>query len=124
MRYILEEARVHHAIREKVSSNHRDLIEEVAAAVSDHPVVVVGMAGNPFCRRARRMLDDCSVAYVYLEYGGYLSRWRRRNTLKMWTGWPTFPMVFVRGQLIGGAEDLCVLLASGEFEQLLARSTD
>ncbi len=120
IRYILEESRVHPAIRGKISSNHQDLVEEVAAAVARHPVVIVGMARNPFCRRARRMLDDRGAAYVYLEYGGYLSHWRRRNALKMWTGWPTFPMVFVRGQLVGGAEDLGILLDSGEFEQLLA----
>ena len=36
----------------------------------------------------------------------------------MWTGWWTFPMIFVRGTLIGGFEDLQRLLASGEFEQL------
>jgi glutaredoxin-related protein len=82
-------------------------------------VVVVGMAQNPFPRRARRALDAAGVPYHDLSYGSYFGSWRRRNALKMWTGWPTFPMVFVRGQLIGGAEDLERLLASGEFKQLL-----
>ena len=119
-RHVLDESHIQQAIRERIASNHRDLVEAVMAAIGRHPVVVVGMAGNPFCRRARRMLDERSVAYVYVGYGGYLSLWRRRNALKMWTGWPTFPMVFVRGQLIGGAEDLGALLASGEFDRLLA----
>jgi len=39
----------------------------------------------------------------------------------MWTGWPTFPMVFVKGVLIGGAADLESLIASGELERLLGR---
>ncbi len=121
-RYVLEESRLHPAIRETVASNHRDLVEEVMAAVARNPVVVVGMAGNPFCRRARRMLDAHGVTYVYLEYGGYFRLWRRRNALKMWTGWPTFPMVFVQGQLIGGAQDLGALLGSGEFRQLLEKN--
>jgi len=38
----------------------------------------------------------------------------------MWTGWPTFPMVWVKGQLIGGADDLQKLLESGELERMLA----
>ena len=38
----------------------------------------------------------------------------------MWTGWPTFPMVFVKGMLIGGADDLDRLLASGELKEMLA----
>ncbi|MHB8345918.1 MAG: glutaredoxin [Acidiferrobacterales bacterium] len=123
MRRILEESHVHPAIREKISSNHRDLVEEVAAAVARDPVVIVGMARNPFCREARRMLDKRKVSYAYLEYGGYFSHWRRRNALKMWTGWPTFPMIFVRGQLVGGAQDLGVLLDSGEFQKLLSGGT-
>ena len=64
------------------------------------------MAGNPHVRRARKLLDAAGIAYHYLEYGSYFSEWRRRNALKMWTGWPTFPMVFVKGTLIGGASEL------------------
>ena len=59
------------------------------------------------------------VRYHYLEYGSYLGQWRRRNALKMWTGWPTFPMVFVRGTLVGGASDLAALIDSGELQRLL-----
>lgn len=43
-----------------------------------------------------------------------------RNGLKMWTGWPAFPMVFVKGALVGGADDLARLHASGELAKLLA----
>jgi glutaredoxin-related protein len=38
----------------------------------------------------------------------------------MWTGWPTFPMVFVKGTLIGGAQEVEKLIASGELQRLLA----
>ena len=38
----------------------------------------------------------------------------------MWTGWPTFPMVFIRGVLIGGASELQALVDSGELARLLA----
>jgi len=67
-------------------------------------------AANPAPRRARRVLDVAKIAYKYLEYGSYLSEWRRRNALKMWTGWPTFPMVFHKGVLIGGADQLSAYL--------------
>ena len=59
------------------------------------------------------------MQHQYLEFGSYFGQWRRRNALKMWTGWPTFPMVFVRGMLIGGASDLKKLLDSGELKRLL-----
>jgi glutaredoxin-related protein len=87
--------------------------------------VVIGMAANPFVGRARRALSRAGIAHHYIGFGGYLSQWRRRNALKMWSGWPTFPMVFVRGQLVGGATDLDALIASGELaERLVATHPD
>lgn len=118
-RAILEESRIHPAIRGKIARHEQAIVQEVQAAVAVHPVVVVGMAMNPFPRKARRALDAAGVAHHYLEYGNYLNTWRERNALKMWTGWPTFPMIFVRGTLIGGAGELDKLIASGELKALL-----
>ena len=95
-------------------------MREVEAAAAANDVVVVGMRQNPMPRKARKALDAKGITYTYLEYGSYFNTWRRRNALKMWTGWPTFPMVFVKGTLIGGAEDLQALVASGELKTLLA----
>ncbi len=114
-RSILDETHLHPAIRERIARHHADLVKEVQDAIAANEIVVVGMAQNPMPKKARRLLDAAGLAYRYLEYGSYLSLWRRRNALKMWTGWPTFPMVFVKGVLIGGADDLERLLASGEL---------
>ncbi len=119
-RTVLDEARIHPAIRDKVAHLHADLLAEVRAAIDANAVLVVGMQGNPFCRRARKALQAAGVAFKYLEYGSYMSQWRLRNALKMWTGWPTFPMVFVKGVLVGGASDLDVLISSGELARLRA----
>jgi glutaredoxin-related protein len=119
-RKVLDENRIHPAIRELVAANHADIVREVEAAVSANPVVIVGMRQNPVVRSARRALDNAKISYKYLEYGSYLSEWRRRNALKMWTGWPTFPMVFVKGALVGGGSDLAKLLESGELERMMA----
>jgi glutaredoxin-related protein len=119
-RQVLDESLIHPAIRDKVANHHRTIVDEVCTAVAAAPVVVVGMRQNPYPRQARRALDAAGIAYHYLEYGSYFSDWRRRNALKMWTGWPTFPMVFVKGALIGGASDLVRLIESGELKRLLA----
>ena len=87
---------------------------EVEVAVASNDIVVVGMRQNPFPKKARKLLDAVGIACTYLEYGSYLSGWRRRSALKMWTGWPTFPMVFVKGVLVGGAAELGRLFATGE----------
>ena len=121
-RPILDESRIHPEVREKVATNRTDIVREVEAAIAANAVVVVGMRQNPAPRRARRLLDAAKIPYQYLEYGSYLSEWRRRNALKMWTGWPTFPMVFVKGVLVGGADDLEKLTSSGELARILGKA--
>ena len=99
---------------------HADIVEEVARAVASDHVVVVGMAQNPVCKRAKRFLDAKGVKYTYLSYGSYLSKWRPRLAVKLWAGWPTFPMVFIDGVLIGGCSDLEALDKAGELTTLLS----
>jgi len=117
-RSILDEAHLHPAIREKIAKHHADIVAEVQAAIAANDVVVVGMKQNPFPKKARKALDAAGLPYRYLEYGNYWNGWRRRNALKMWTGWPTFPMVFVRGVLVGGAAELGRLIDSGELKRM------
>ena len=119
VRAVLEEARIHPAVRARIAGHHADIVQEVEAAIAANDVVVVGMRQNPMPRKARKALDARGIAYQYLEYGSYLNTWRRRNALKMWTGWPTFPMIFVKGVLIGGATDLERLIDSGELARML-----
>ncbi len=121
-RPLLPEDRVDPAIREVIASNHRDIIEEVERAVVAHDVVVVGMKQNPFPKRARKALTAAGIPFHYLEYGSYLNTWRRRTALKIWSGWPTFPMIFVKGVLIGGASEVQKLIESGELQRRLGRS--
>ncbi len=118
-RTTLDEARLHPAIRDRVANLHADIVHNVQAASMSNPVLVVGMAQNPHCRKARRLLDGAGIAYQYLEYGSYFSLWRKRNALKMWSGWPTFPMVFIKGVLVGGAAELGTLIESGELKRTL-----
>jgi monothiol glutaredoxin len=119
-RPILDESSIHPAIRGTVAGWNRTIVDEVKAAVAANAVVVVGMAQNPFPARARKALDAIGQPYKYLEYGSYLGMWRPRSALKMWTGWPTFPMVFVKGTLVGGASELRALIDSGEFKAMVA----
>jgi monothiol glutaredoxin len=118
-RTILEEARLHPDIRETVANLNADIVHNVQAASQSNAVLVVGMAGNPVVRQARKALDAAGIPHQYLEFGSYFSQWRRRNALKMWTGWPTFPMVFVKGNLVGGGQELGRMVDSGELKRTL-----
>lgn len=97
---------------------HSDVVEEVKKAVANDNVVIVGMGWNPVVKKARRILDEKKISYTYLEYGNYLTAWRKRLAIKLWSGWPTFPQVFVKGTLVGGCTDLEAALADGSFQKL------
>lgn len=111
---------VHPAAQQAQEAFYKDIVAEVAAEVASNDVVVVGVAWNVPARKAREALDAAGVKYRYLEYGNYLRGWRLRVAIKLWSGWPTYPQVFVRGTLIGGARETKALLASGDFAKLLA----
>ena len=115
-RHILDDQHLHPDIREKVATHHDEIVETVLQAIHSNDYVVVGMAQNPEVTKVRKALTEAGLAHAYLEFGSYLSQWRRRNALKMWTGWPTFPMVFHKGVLLGGHKDTKALLAQGALK--------
>ena len=108
------------SIATKQRTFNADLVEEVAKAVASESVVVVGVSGLQPAKKARKLLDAEQIPYKYLSYGSYFSGWRRRLALKIWIGWPTFPLIFVKGTFVGGASDLKKLHEAGELKKMLA----
>ncbi len=116
-RPLLSPDKVSPAAAEVVSNFHRSTLDEVIATVARDPVVVVGMAQNPVVKRARKLLDAEGVKFTYLEYGSYFSQWKARLAIKLWAGFPTFPMIFIDGTLVGGASELEKLKAEGKLKR-------
>ena len=102
-------------VRELQASFHRGIVDEVASAVARDRIVVVGMAQNPVVKKARALLEARGLTYTYLEYGSYFSRWKERLAIKLWAGFPTYPMVFLEGVLQGGFSELKELDAAGKL---------
>ena len=113
MRTILNPDDIHPNIKDEVANFQSDIVQEVAKTVAESRVVVVGMRYNPAVSKARDALKDSGIDFIYLEYGSYTSEWHKRLALKMWTGWPTFPMIFVDQKLVGDRKDLLALLKEG-----------
>jgi monothiol glutaredoxin len=114
-RFTLQQARIAPGALAVMATYHRATVDEVAAAIDAHRIVVVGMAQNPYVKKVRRLLDTQGIAFHYLEYGSYLSMWKPRLAIKMWSGWPTFPHVFVDGMLIGGYAETEAAVSSGQL---------
>jgi glutaredoxin-related protein len=122
-RKTLDARHIARAAAQALAAFHPQIVAEVERALQSNDVVVVGMAQNPHVKHARKLLNDAGIAFHYLEYGSYFSKWKERLAIKLWSGWPTFPQVFVRGVLIGGADLTKQALADGTLKATLTAST-
>jgi monothiol glutaredoxin len=109
-RKTLPDSAIHPDALKFITSNHADTVQEVISAVAKNKIVVVGMGQNPVVKKARKVLEHEKLEYFYISYGNYFSKWQQRLAIKLWSGWPTYPQVFVDGVLIGGCSDLIKFL--------------
>ena len=110
MRKVLEATKLASPALQSMETFHNQIVNEVEATVAANQYVIVGMRHNPVVGSAEKALTEKNITFKYLEYGSYFSKWKERLALKLWSGWPTFPMVFVDGKLIGGCAELKVYL--------------
>lgn len=106
MRTVLDSAKLTEAAKQSITAFHPEYVKEVEAAIAANKYVIVGMKQNPVVKGARKLLESKNIEFKYLEYGSYLSMWKQRLAIKLWSGWPTFPMVFQDGKLVGGLREL------------------
>ncbi len=102
---------------------HSARLDEIKRAVAEHDIVVIGMALNGACGKAVRALEAAGHKVHYIEIGGYFSKWRERLAIKLWSGWPLYPQVFVKGTLVGGHDRTVAAIADGTIKKLLAGET-
>jgi len=115
-RDVLPATRMDAAAHAQSAAFHKDFVDQVKDAIAKNRVVVVGMGWNPHVGKAHAALKAAGVAFARVDHGNYLTGWRRRLAVKMWTGFPTFPQVFVDGVLIGGRRDLVAWLKDGRLK--------
>jgi monothiol glutaredoxin len=115
----LEDKSLAPAVLAQLEGYHADIVREVQDTVRSERVVVVGMAQNPHVGNVRKALDQAGISYKYLEYGSYFSQWKPRLAIKLWSGFPTFPQVFVNGTLIGGEDLTKAAIADGSLKSQL-----
>jgi monothiol glutaredoxin len=115
-RPLLDERSIAPAALSHMEGLHSEVVRQVKEAIARDRVVVVGMAQNPHVRDVRKALDAAGTAYTYLEYGSYFGKWKERLAIKLWSGWPTFPQVFVNGTLIGGETLTKAALVDGSLK--------
>jgi monothiol glutaredoxin len=98
-----------------------ELRKSIQQVIENEPVAVF-MKGTPqfvMCGNSDRALRALREAGAPVTAVDILPDPRIRQELSALSGWPTIPQVFVRGELIGGADIVEELAASGELERTL-----
>lgn len=98
-----------------------DVLERIKEQVESHPVVLY-MKGTPqlpqcgFSSRAAEALGACGEEFAYVNV---LSDPEIFENLPRFADWPTFPQLYINGELIGGCDITLELYQSGELQKMV-----
>ncbi len=97
-----------------------DINERIRAMLAEHPIVLF-MKGTPqfpmcgFSSRAAQALSDAGAAFHAVNV---LADPQLRAALPHFANWPTFPQLFIQGELIGGCDIIEDLKSAGELSRM------
>ncbi|XP_059609878.1 glutaredoxin 3 [Phlebotomus argentipes] len=104
------------------TSEKGKLEERLKALISRHPVMIFmkGDRSAPRCGFSKQLIAIVNETGVSYDTFDILTDEDVRQGLKTFSDWPTYPQVYVKGELIGGLDIVKELLASGELKATLA----
>lgn len=100
-------------------------MERIKAELEAHPVVLFmkGTPEVPMCGYSKRAVDALRAAgATRLHTVNVMADPEIRANLPRYADWPTFPQLFVNGELIGGADIVAELADSGELARIVAEA--
>lgn len=108
-----------------MNSVEDDTIRKIEKQINDN-LILLYMKGSPkfpqcgFSSRAVQCIEACGVDFAYVDV---LANPDIRQSLPAYSNWPTFPQLYVKGELIGGSDIISEMYADGELEHLLREAT-
>lgn len=97
-----------------------DVLERIQKQVDENPIVIY-MKGTPqmpscgFSSRAAQALQGCGVEFAYVNV---LADPEIFENLPRFADWPTFPQIYINGELIGGCDITLELFQKGELQKM------
>jgi monothiol glutaredoxin len=98
-----------------------DINERIEKQLTEFPVLLY-MKGTPdfpqcgFSAKVVGALKQCQKRFAFVNI---LEDPELRQGLKVYSDWPTFPQLYIKGELVGGADIVLQLLESGELKKQL-----
>jgi monothiol glutaredoxin len=99
-----------------------DAIERIKAQLAAAPVVLYmkGTPDFPQCGFSAQTVGALCATKAKFTAVNIFEDPEVRETLKTYSNWPTFPQLYVNGELIGGCDIVVEMYKNGELQQLLA----
>lgn len=103
----------------------QNTMEKIKQQISDNAILLY-MKGSPqqpqcgFSARAVQCIEACGVGFAFVDV---LSNPDIRQVLPQYANWPTFPQLYVKGELIGGSDIISEMYTAGELEPLLQEAS-
>ncbi|MCZ8116441.1 Grx4 family monothiol glutaredoxin [Silanimonas sp.] len=100
-------------------------MERIKAQLEAHPIVLFmkGTPEVPMCGYSKRAVDALRAAgATRLHTVNVMADPEIRANLPRYADWPTFPQLFVQGELIGGADIVAELAEAGELARIVAEA--
>jgi len=100
-----------------VASPPEDLNERLKSLLNQHKIMafIKGTPTAPQCGFSRKFLNILNESGVQFGSFNILTDQEVREGLKKYSNWPTYPQLYVNGELVGGLDILQELVATGEF---------
>lgn len=101
-----------------------DILENIKTTVEQNPVVIF-MKGTPdfpqcgFSMQTVQALKACNAEFAYVDV---LANPDVRANLPKFSNWPTFPQVFINGELVGGCDITLDLYQKGELQTMVTEA--
>ncbi|PHZ17436.1 glutaredoxin 3-like protein [Rhizopus microsporus ATCC 52813] len=104
----------------------KDLNSRLKALINSAPVMIFikGTPQQPRCGFSRQLVELLAEQKVKYSSFNILADEDVRQGLKAYSDWPTYPQVYVNGELIGGLDIVKEMVASGEFQEMLPKEKD
>ena len=99
-----------------------ETLDKIKKQISENPILIY-MKGSPkfpscgFSARASEVLMNCNVPFGYVDI---LQNPDIRAELPAYANWPTFPQLWVEGELVGGCDIILEMYQQGELQTLLS----
>ena len=103
-----------------------DVLDSIKEQIQSNPVILY-MKGSPnepqcgFSARTSQALMACGERFAYVDV---LSNPDVRTNLPTYANWPTFPQLWVQGELIGGCDIVVEMYENGELQSLVKEAAE